>query len=109
MELAAAEPMAPPAPSRQATAFAAEPQATASRSTDFAEAKRRATRHVMAQLGPTAEALCMRIEAAATMGEFVAAARRAHAVVRDIRGVARAAEFGDLVVGLLAHMASHSD
>ncbi len=75
---------------------------TASRSTDFAEAKQRTARQVMAQFGPTAGALCMRIEAGAATGEFVAA--QAPAVVRDIRGAARAAEFGDLIEGLLAQL-----
>ena len=96
--------LAPPAPSRQATAFAAEPLVTASRATDFAEAKWRTTCHAMAQLGPTAEALRMGIEAAATTGEFVTEARRAHAVVRDIQGPARADGFGDLVESLLAQL-----
>lgn len=104
MGLATVEPTAPPAPPRQAAAFDAEPQATALRSTDFAGAKQRTTRDVMVQRGPTAEALCMRIEAAATTGEFVAAASRTHAVVRDIWGPARAAEFGDLVERLLAQL-----
>jgi hypothetical protein len=58
----------------------------------------------MAQLGPTAEALRMGIEAAATTGEFVTEARRAHAVVRDIQGPARADGFGDLVESLLAQL-----
>lgn len=106
MGLAPAESLAPPAPLWQATAFVAEPQATSSRTIDFAEAKRRTTRHVMAQLGPTSEALCLKIEAAATTADYVAAARRAHAVVRDIRGPDRAAEFGDLVESLLAQLPS---
>ena len=51
----------------------------------------------------------MRIAAAARKGEFVAAARSAHAVVRDICGVARAVEFGHLVESLRAQMPSHPD
>ena len=62
------------------------------------------TCHVMAQLGPTAGALRMRTDAAATTGEFLAEARRAHAVVRDNRGPARADGFGDLVESLVAQM-----
>jgi hypothetical protein len=46
----------------------------------------------------------MGIEAAATTGEFVTEARRAHAVVRDIQGPARADGFGDLVESLLAQL-----
>lgn len=100
--------IAPPVPSRQATAFVTESQVASSHTIDFAEVKRRTTHHVMAQLGPTAEALCLKIEAASTTGEFVAAARRAHAVVRDIRGPAQAAVFGDLVESLLAQLPSQS-
>ncbi len=83
---------------------AAVSQAAASRSIDFAEVKRRSARQVLGLLGPTAEALCLRIEKAGTLDEYVVAARRAHGVVRDIRGAARAAEIGDLVESLLEQL-----
>ena len=67
----------------------------------LAEVKRRTARHVLALLGPTADALCLKIEAAATMDEFVAQARRAHGVVRDFRGAERTDDFGDLVASLI--------
>lgn len=76
---------------------------------DFTAIKWRSARHVMALLGPTADALCLKIEGSATMDEFVAQARRAHGVVRDIRVAARADDFGDLVEGLIGQLPPQLD
>jgi hypothetical protein len=63
----------------------------------LAEAKSLAARQLMLVLGPTSDALCLRIEAARNRSEFVEAIRRAYAVVADIRGRAQADAFGAMV------------
>ncbi len=102
--LVPAEPPAGKLSSSGASAVAAKPQAAASRAADFAGVKQRSANLVLALLGPTAQALCLRLEAAATVDEFVAAAKRAHAVVRDIRGEARARGFADQVERLIGQL-----
>lgn len=62
--------------------------------TAFAQAKRLCARSLIDALGPTAERLCLRIEAAPTPADLIVAAQRAHAVVRDVRGAAAADSFG---------------
>jgi hypothetical protein len=48
-------------------------------------------------LGPTSEALCMRIEAARNRAEFIESIRRAYAVVNEVRGRTQAEAFGALI------------
>ncbi len=60
----------------------------------LAEAKRFVARRLLDALGPTAELLCLKIEAAPTITEVITHARRAYAAVRDVRGVAEADRFG---------------
>lgn len=57
------------------------------------EAKRLAVRHLTDALGPTAEELCLRIEGARSAAEFNAAAARAEAMMRQVKGSAAAARF----------------
>jgi hypothetical protein len=57
------------------------------------EAQRFAVRRLTDILGPSAESLCLRIEAARTAQEFTAILGRAEAVVRDFRGADVAARF----------------
>ena len=59
------------------------------------EARQLAVRRVTAILGPLGEEVCLRIEAAHTLAEYVAAVKRAYAAIRDLRGSAAAAQFGD--------------
>lgn len=68
--------------------------APGSQAVSLAQAKAFATRSLMQTLGPTSDALCLRIEAARNRAEFVEAVQRAYAAVNDIRGRARAEAFG---------------
>ena len=60
-------------------------------------AKALATRQLMQILGPSSDALCLRIEAARNRAEFIDAIRRAYTVVADIRGRTQAEAFGALI------------
>lgn len=60
-------------------------------------AKSLAARQLMQILGPSSDALCLRIEAARNRAEFIDAIRRAYAVVADIRGRTQAEAFGALI------------
>lgn len=64
------------------------------------EAKRFASHLLMDMLGPTSDVLCMKIEAAHNIAEFVAAVKRARDIVRDIKGAHAAEHF---VAELEAH------
>ncbi len=57
------------------------------------DAQRFATRRLLALLGPTAEPVCLRIEATRTAPDFQASVKRAEGLVRELRGVQVAAEF----------------
>jgi hypothetical protein len=57
------------------------------------EAQRFATRRLLALLGPTAEPICLRIEATRTAPDFQASIKRAEALVRELRGSHVAADF----------------
>jgi hypothetical protein len=64
------------------------------------EARRFASHLLLDILGPTAEVLCMKIEAAHNLAEFVAAVKRARDIVRDVKGEHAAERF---VAGVEAH------
>uniref|UniRef100_UPI0017EDE4CF hypothetical protein n=1 Tax=Polaromonas sp. TaxID=1869339 RepID=UPI0017EDE4CF len=57
------------------------------------EAQRCATRLLVELLGPTSEVLCIKIEAAGNLADFVAAVKRARELVRDVKGAAAAERF----------------
>ena len=76
----------------QAPAQAAAPVALS-----LPQAKTFATRQLMQILGPTSDALCLRVEAARNRAEFVDAIQRAYKVVADIRGRTQAETFGALI------------
>ncbi len=57
------------------------------------EAKRCATRMLVDMLGPTSEMLCLKIESARTLADFVTAVKRARELVRDVKGAAAAERF----------------
>ena len=63
--------------------------------TTLPQAKQLAARRVTAILGPMGEDICLRIEAAHSLTEYVAAVKRAYAAIRDLRGSTAAAQFGD--------------
>lgn len=64
---------------------------------DIGRAKSLATRLLVELLGPNADDLAMRIEAAKDLPQFVEAMKRAYAVVRDFKGQAAADTFGAAV------------
>jgi hypothetical protein len=57
------------------------------------EAKRCATRMLVDMLGPTSEMLCIKIESARNLADFVTAVKRARELVRDVKGAAAAERF----------------
>ncbi|MGQ2979667.1 MAG: hypothetical protein ACT6Q9_08240 [Polaromonas sp.] len=89
---AAAAPAAAPAstwPDSQAATTAPTPLVVVS----LPEAKRCATRLLVELLGPTSEMLCMKIESASKLADFVGAVKRAREIVRDVKGAAAAERF----------------
>lgn len=64
---------------------------------DISRAKSLATRLLVELLGPHADDLAMRIEAAKDVPQFVDAMKRAYLVVRDVKGKAAADTFGAAV------------
>ncbi|MDO9419414.1 MAG: hypothetical protein Q7T66_02005 [Herminiimonas sp.] len=57
------------------------------------EAKRFTSHLLVDMLGPTSDVLCMKIESAGNLAEFVSAVKRARDVVRDIKGASAAERF----------------
>ena len=57
------------------------------------EAKRFTSRLLVDMLGPSSEMLCMKIESAGNLVDFVSAVKRARDVVRDVKGAAAAERF----------------
>jgi len=85
-----------PAPAASATEAAAVPQADAAapaKPLTLQEAQRAAVRCLTDLLGPDAESLCMRIEAARSPQDFQAAAKRAETMLRSVGGPKMAATF----------------
>lgn len=76
-------------PDSQAAATAPAPLVVAS----LPEAKRCATKLLVELLGPTSEVLCMKIEAARNLADFVSAVKRAREIVRDVKGAGAAERF----------------
>lgn len=56
-------------------------------------AKRFASRLLMETLGPTSEMLCIKIESAGTLADFVSAVKRARDIVGGVKGAAVADRF----------------
>ena len=59
----------------------------------LAGAQRFASRLLIELLGPTSEALCLKIETAPDMPAFITAVKRARDVVREVKGQAAVARF----------------
>ncbi len=57
------------------------------------DAKRFTSHLLMDLLGPTSEMLCIKIESANNMADFVTAVKRARDIVRDIKGASAAERF----------------
>ena len=85
-----AAPAARPAASAAAPVAVAAPAAAA----DLAKAKAVATRRLIELIGPLADELNLKLEAARDVPQFVEAMKKAYAVVRDIKGQASAERFG---------------
>lgn len=90
---------APPVPTEPVTA--PSPLSPAAPAISLPDARRFAVRKLTDTMGPMAEELCLRIEAARTTGEFLAAVSRAEATLRQLRGSSIAAAFA-------ADVAAHS-
>ncbi len=92
-----------PAPVAAQTAAVATPSAPApspapaAAPVTLAQAKTIATRHLIEILGPNSEQMCLRIEAAKSLPDFVEAVKRAYTMVREILGAAQAGRFGNIV------------
>ena len=69
------------------------PLAPAHKTVPLAEAQRYAVRQLTDLLGPTAESLCLRIEATKNAQEFMAALHKAEGVLRQFGGAQMAARF----------------
>ncbi|MES2977660.1 MAG: hypothetical protein V4731_04495 [Pseudomonadota bacterium] len=82
-----------PRPLASATASVPAPVAAMPRAASMAEAQRFTSRLLEDTIGPAAEALCIRLEKARDLTEFIAAVRRAREVVREIKGSAHAEKF----------------
>lgn len=74
---------------------AAQPRPVQTQAVTLPEARRLATRLLNDILGPLANDLCMRVEAARNPADYVAAVKRAYTVVREVRGPAEAERFGN--------------
>lgn len=58
------------------------------------QAKAFACRKLIDALGPTADPLCLKVEATRNRADFIAAVQRAYAVVQEVRGQSDADKFG---------------
>ena len=98
IEAAAGAP-SPSAPAPLSTA--PSPVASSGQTISLPDAKRFAVRKLTDTMGPMAEELCLRIEAARTSAEFLTAVSRAEGTLRQLRGSNIAAAFA-------AEVAAHS-
>ncbi len=89
-------PVAAPVPTSMAAPSATKP-AAAPTVPALAPVKQLAARLLLEALGPLADELCLKIEAASTLPQFVEAMKRAYAMVREVRGQAAADRFGQEV------------
>ncbi len=80
-----------------AVATSTVPAAALKSPATLADVKTFASRRLMETLGPTSEQLCLKIESAQNLADFVEAVKRAYVIVRDIRGGAEAERFGAAV------------
>jgi len=83
----------PATPTAASTASAPAAAAAAPRAMTLQEAQRAAVRCLTDLLGPGAEDLCLRIEAARTPHDFLALTRRAETTLRNVGGPQMAATF----------------
>ena len=103
IEAAAGGPPTTTVPAALATPAVTDPSplAPAAPAISLPDAKRLAVRKLTDAMGPMAEELCLRIEAARTAAEFQTAVARAESMVRQARGPVTAAAFA-------AEVAAHS-
>ncbi len=76
-----------------ALAPAASPAAAPVRAANLAEARLFSSHLLEHMLGPMAEPLCIKIEAARELPDFIAAIKRAREIVREVKGTAEADRF----------------
>lgn len=84
-----------PVAERKAAAAAATPSAPAAAKAPvpFVQARSVAVRRLTDLLGPSAETLCIKLEAARSAEEFRATLKRVEAILREAVGAQRAAQF----------------
>ncbi len=87
--------LATAAPATIATAPPATPQASPRTKFDLGIARQRASQSIEMLLGPDGDALAVAIERTTTIAEFTTRAERAHDIIGQMRGPARAKEFWD--------------
>ncbi len=80
-----------------ATVAAPANGAYAAASDDLAAARAVACHRLIEMLGPTADPLCMQIDATRNLPDFVAAVQRAYATVHEVRGHTQAERYGAAV------------
>ena len=99
MKASGPAPLATPSgePGAPARAAAPAPAPAPAVALTLAQAKVLAARLVTTALGPVGEELCMRIEASRSLADYTAAVKRAYGVIREVRGGAAAAEFGQQI------------
>lgn len=85
-----------------ATAAAPSALAGAKAPVPFVQARTVAVRRLTDLLGPSAETLCMKLEATRSAEEFRAALKRVEAILREAVGAQRAAQFVSEVDGVRA-------
>jgi len=67
----------------------------------FAQTKAFTCHRLIELLGPTADSLCLKVEASRSMADFVPVVQGAYAVVREVRGQGEADRFGAAVEAYL--------
>lgn len=83
-----------PVADRKPAATAATPATPAgAKAAPFVQARSVAVRRLTDLLGPSAETLCIKLEAARSADEFRAALKRVEAILREAVGAQRAAQF----------------
>jgi len=88
--------VAVPSPAQRQTAspVVAASAPVAAGNLTLAQARAFACHKLIEVLGPTADALCLKVESTRDRDDFIVAVQRAYAVVREVRGQAEAERFG---------------
>lgn len=94
VEVVSAPRSAEPAAATGANPAAGVSQSPAAQRRTLDQVKSLAAHRMTDALGPAADDICLKIEAAKDLAQFVEVVKRAYAMVRDARGAAAAERFG---------------